>query len=116
MTNITCPACGKQYGFNSQMAGRQVRCQSCGHAFLVQTPAGSEGLEIIDGPVAASGRFGGKRSDAIDYEIFGTEMQFAEITLDPGEMVIAEAGSMMYMTSGIKMDTVLGDPSQENQG
>lgn len=116
MTNITCPACGKQYGFNPQMSGRQVRCQSCGHAFLVQAPAGSEGLEIIDGPVAASGRSGGKRSDVIDYEIFGTEMQFAEVTLDPGEMVIAEAGSMMYMTSGIKMDTVLGDPSQENQG
>ena len=31
-------------------------------------------------------------SDAIDYEIFGSEMQFAEVTLDPGEMVIAEAG------------------------
>ena len=34
-----------------------------------------------------------RRADVIDYEIFGEEMQFAEITLDPGEMVIAEAGS-----------------------
>src|SRR5262245_33092200 len=33
VTNITCPACGRQYGFNPQMAGRQVRCQSCGHTF-----------------------------------------------------------------------------------
>ena len=34
----------------------------------------------------------------IDYEIFGDEMQYVEITLDPGETVIAEAGGMMYMT------------------
>jgi hypothetical protein len=52
----------------------------------------------------------------IDYEIFGSEMQYAEVTLDPGEMVIAEAGAMMYMTAGIKMETVFGDPSQKNQG
>src|SRR4051794_32477972 len=55
-------------------------------------------------------------SDAIDYEIYGAEMQFAEVTLDPGEMVIAEAGAMMYMTNGIKMETMFGDPSQQNQG
>ena len=50
------------------------------------------GLEIIDAPTAVQGRSGGKRSDVIDYEIFGDEMQFVEVTLDPGEMVIAEAG------------------------
>jgi uncharacterized protein (TIGR00266 family) len=55
-------------------------------------------------------------SDAIDYEIYGHEMQFAEVTLDPGEMVIAEAGAMMYMTSGIKMEAVFGDPGQQQQG
>jgi uncharacterized protein (TIGR00266 family) len=55
-------------------------------------------------------------SDVIDYEIYGSEMQFAEVTLDPGEMVIAEAGAMMYMTNGIKMETMFGDPSQQNQG
>src|SRR5688500_20109815 len=40
-------------------------------------------------------------SDVIDYKIFGEEMQYAEVTLDPGEMVVAEAGGMMYMTPGI---------------
>jgi uncharacterized protein (TIGR00266 family) len=55
-------------------------------------------------------------ADAIDYEIFGSEMQFAEVALDPGEMVIAEAGAMMYMTAGIRMETVFGDPAQQNQG
>ncbi len=54
---------------------------------------------------------GTRRSDEIDYEIFGSEMQYVEVTLDPGEMVIAEAGAMMYMTTGIQMETVFGDPS-----
>src|SRR5687767_12141022 len=31
-------------------------------------------------------------ADVIDYEIFGEEMQYVEITLDPGETVLAEAG------------------------
>lgn len=52
-----------------------------------------------------------RRSDEIDYEVFGEEMQYVEIVLDPGEMVIAEAGAMMYMTPGIRMETVFGDPS-----
>lgn len=56
------------------------------------------------------------KSDVIDYEIHGSEMQYAEVTLDPGEMVISEAGSMMYMTQGIEMETVFGDPAQEKQG
>jgi uncharacterized protein (TIGR00266 family) len=55
-------------------------------------------------------------ADVIDYEIHGSEMQFVEITLDPTEMVIAEAGGMMYMTSGIQMETVFGDPSAQQTG
>ncbi len=38
-------------------------------------------------------------------------MQFVEVTLDPGETVLAEAGVMMFMTRGIQMETVFGDPS-----
>jgi uncharacterized protein (TIGR00266 family) len=55
-------------------------------------------------------------ADVIDYEIFGSEMQYVEVTLDPGEMVVAEAGGMMYMTPGIKMETVFGDPSKQQGG
>jgi uncharacterized protein (TIGR00266 family) len=56
------------------------------------------------------------QSDEIDYEIHGLEMQFVEVTLDPGEMVISEAGNMMYMSAGIEMQTVFGDPSKKEQG
>jgi uncharacterized protein (TIGR00266 family) len=55
----------------------------------------------------------GRRADEIDYEIFGDDMQFVEITLDPNEVVVAEAGVMMYMSEGIQMQTVFGDPSKE---
>lgn len=54
-----------------------------------------------------------RRADEVDYQISGDDMQFVEITLDPGEMVVAEAGSMMYMTQGIEMQTVFGDPSKQ---
>ncbi len=56
---------------------------------------------------------GRKRADDIDYEIFGDDMQFVEITLDPNEVVVAEAGGMMYMSDGIQMQTVFGDPSKQ---
>ena len=59
---------------------------------------------------------GRHHSDEIDYKIFGSEMQYVEVTLDPGETVIAEPGGMMYMSPGIRMETVFGDPSKQNQG
>lgn len=55
-------------------------------------------------------------SHEIDYEIFGEEMQFVEIELDPGETVIAEAGAMMFMEDGIQMETRFGDGSQPDKG
>jgi uncharacterized protein (TIGR00266 family) len=54
--------------------------------------------------------------DVVDYEIKGAEMQFVEVELDPGEAAIGEAGSMMFMESGIEMDTVFGDGSQQQGG
>jgi len=53
--------------------------------------------------------------DVVDFEIKGSEMQFVEVELDPGEAAVGEAGSMMFMDAGIGMDTVFGDGSQ-NQG
>ena len=58
----------------------------------------------------------GRRSHEIDFRIVGTEMQFVEVELDPGESAVAEAGSMMYMTPGIGMETVFGDGSQQQRG
>ncbi len=43
-------------------------------------------------------------------------MQFVEITLDPGEACVAEAGSFMYMDPGIEMETIFGDGSAQSEG
>ncbi|MFZ3045859.1 MAG: TIGR00266 family protein [Desulfatirhabdiaceae bacterium] len=50
-------------------------------------------------------------SDEIDYRIMGSEMQFVEIELDPGESALAEAGAMMYKEPTIQMETIFGDGS-----
>ena len=55
----------------------------------------------------------GRQAHDIDFKILGNEMQFVEVELDPGESAVAEAGSMMYMTSGIQMETVFGDGNQQ---
>ncbi len=52
----------------------------------------------------------------IDYHIYGEEMQYVEIELDPQEAVVAEAGSFMMMDSGLKMDTIFGDGSNQTKG
>jgi uncharacterized protein (TIGR00266 family) len=49
----------------------------------------------------------------VDFRILGNEMQFVEVELDPGESAVAEAGSMMYMTADIQMETIFGDGSSQ---
>ncbi|MGH8029853.1 MAG: TIGR00266 family protein [Arenimonas sp.] len=58
----------------------------------------------------------GQRSDVIDYRIFGEDMQFVEIELDPGESAVAEAGSLMYKDSIVSMETIFGDGSKQGGG
>ena len=53
-------------------------------------------------------------SHAVDFEIMGDDMQVVEIELDPGEVVIAEAGSMNYMEDGITFEARMGDGSNPN--
>jgi uncharacterized protein (TIGR00266 family) len=48
----------------------------------------------------------------IDYKIYGEEMQYVEIELDPQETAIAESGSFMMMDDGVQMQTIFGDGSQ----
>jgi len=52
----------------------------------------------------------------VDYKIFGNEMQYVEVELDPNEAAVAEAGGMMYMEDGIEMETIFGDGSQQQRG
>lgn len=72
-----------------------------------------------DSPASQSSSQGfgsNRRTDGIDYKIYGAEMQFVEVELDPGESAVAEAGAMMYKTAGVTMETIFGDGSQNKQG
>jgi len=52
----------------------------------------------------------------IDYRIFGDDMQYVEVELDPNEATVAEAGGMMYMDDGVEMETIFGDGSAQQSG
>ena len=67
--------------------------------------------EVPPAPTTAPGS--GRRAHDIDFRIFGEDLQFVEVALDPGESAVAEAGALMYMTPGIQMETIFGDGSQQ---
>jgi uncharacterized protein (TIGR00266 family) len=56
-----------------------------------------------------------RTSHEIDHRIVGDDMQCVEITLDPQETVLAEAGSLMMMDDGIEMKTIFGDGNGQEQ-
>ena len=56
------------------------------------------------------------KAHEVDYKIFGDDLQFVEVELDPGETVIAEAGTMMYMEDGITFEAKMGDGSRPKAG
>ncbi len=113
MLDIMCPSCEKAYRL-PEHRGKHVRCQQCGLTFvaepsdtneepllLTNSPFQSTGLRWICGhplrrqfrashPLLARGL-----PTKIDYEIRGDDMQFVEITLDPGECVIAKPARLM---------------------
>lgn len=55
-------------------------------------------------------------TDQVEYLVFGKEMQYVEIELDPDESVVAEAGAMMYKDVSVAMETVFGDGAAKNDG
>jgi len=57
-----------------------------------------------------------RRAHEVEYKIYGDDMQFVEIWLDPDETIVAEAGAMMYMDNSIMSDTVFGDGSERDAG
>ncbi len=103
-----CFSCGQRLRVAEENQGQRARCPRC------QTVLDIPRQETTEAPILLNAT--GRAADVIDYEVFGHEMQYVEITLDPGEVAIAEAGAMMYMSPGIEMETVLGDASNKQSG
>lgn len=57
--------------------------------------------------------YSNRNNHEIDYKIYGEELQFVEVELDPQETAIAESGAMMMMDDGIQMETIFGDGSAQ---
>ena len=71
----------------------------------------SGGSKRSAGPPPTSSRI----SDEIDFKIFGEDMQYVEIELDPGESAVAEAGALMFKDSVVEMETIFGDGSHKSR-
>ena len=118
---------GKQIGpMDAAQAASQAQSNPNGYAwregFTDWVPI-NQIAELASAPASAPAipapprRGGGvARADEIDFKIFGAEMQFVEVELDPGESAVAEAGAMMYKDPSIVMETVFGDGSHGSGG
>ena len=114
---------GKQQGPISQSeAARMASTNPNGHCwrqgFAEWVPIrevaelNQQTLSAVPSPPPTSHR----SADEIDFKIFGEDMQFIEIELDPGESAVAEAGAMMYKDQCVQMETVFGDGQGQPQG
>jgi Uncharacterized conserved protein len=54
-------------------------------------------------------------SQPFNYKIVGENLQVLEVSLNPGETILAEAGALICMDEGIAHETCLGDGSEPNQ-
>lgn len=56
------------------------------------------------------------RCHSVTYKVYGNDLQFVSIGLAAGQTVVAEAGSLMYMTEDIRMETGISDGSDADSG
>ena len=99
-----CFLCGQRLRVANEHHGQRARCPRC--ETILDVPLFDEPVTPI---VLSSPR---PKADVIDYEIFGAENQYVEITLDPAEIAVAKAASMLYMSDGIEMEVVGGNAAQ----
>lgn len=96
-----CIRCGQRLRVPEEDRGKRARCPTC--IAIVDIP-GEEGVAT---PILLSR----ERSDVIDYELFGEESQYVEITLDPGEVTVARLEHLLYMSPGIATEPADTDSS-----
>ena len=102
---FTCFPCSQKLRVPDECAGKRARCPTCRAVIDIPKHDERQTAVVIDDP--------DRIADVIDYEVFGHEMQYVEITLDPGEMAIADPDSLMYTTAGIEMATLSNEKPTE---
>ena len=95
----TCPKCGSTRVENDE-------CLQCGvylskyRAYLLKKAGGASGAPH-DGGLA-------EPMQEVGYKILGGDIQFVEVELEPGRTAVAEPGAMLYLESGVTMETLAG--------
>ena len=56
------------------------------------------------------------RCHSLTYKVYGEDLQFVSIGLARGQTVVAEAGSLMFMSSDVRMETGISDGSDAESG
>lgn len=94
-----CIRCGQRLRVADSDRGLRARCPTCNAVVDVpdESSAASPALMSRD------------KSDVIDYELFGEESQYVEITLDPGEITVARMESLLYMSPGVAMENAVSE-------
>src|SRR5512136_886741 len=101
---MNCPNCGKPNADNARF------CAGCGAPLSAAgspppaAPAPAQRLDLPEGQVTASGA----SASGIPYEIIGTTLQAAVLTLQPGQVVYSEAGAMSWMDYNVNMEATTG--------
>lgn len=117
---------GQQFGPLDQAAAAQYAQQNPGayvwrQGFEGWLPVGQ--VPELTNPAPGAGAGPGappppvmQGADEIEFRVFGSEMQYVEVELDPGESAVAEAGGMMYKDACVEMTTIFGDGSGQEGG
>jgi uncharacterized protein (TIGR00266 family) len=53
---------------------------------------------------------------ALQYRIEGSDLQYVELTLAPGETAVGEPGAMMYADAGVSIESHMGDGDESALG
>ena len=95
-----CIRCGQLLRVPDTDQGKRARCPTC--------------IAVVDIPgdnatTASPLMMSREKSDVIDYELFGEESQYVEITLDPGEVTVAKLEHLLYASPGIAMESAIAE-------
>jgi len=103
-----CMRCGQKLRVEDSDAGNMARCPAC-QAVVDIPPKDAPAQPVV---------MAREKSDVIDYELFGQESQYVEITLDPSEVTFAKMDNLIYMSSGIAVEDAAesGDSDRDSNG
>jgi Mitochondrial biogenesis AIM24 len=81
-----------------------IRATYCARTFSDLTSSGGSSLS----KTSSDGVVGEPIDFDVASKIEGNESQIVTVALEPGQVLRAESGAMMYMTDGVEMNTTTG--------